>query len=735
MAAFQENMTRIILAATDICSLSHEHASHSRICVHLEALTRRLLSLTSVIQTVGAKYPSQELEVIIGDLGWQLENAKHVVHGIGIYPQVYRMLSAVRIRAQCLQACRAIGLSLEGVNMLLMQLDNANDEFPSQYLDDLMTLATSFLHMEYPLQKLDVRLSQKTKNWALQFGNRQISQRDALNLINEYLEQTIGVEKLKEDWGHVSMLFLHDIHSARCRGDETEEHYLRLIFWAINGVNSPPPEFLCPITLQLLHDPVILTETEVTYEKRNIINWMVEDESKTCPVSQKKIKEVNLVENRALKAVIEDWCRGEEAEKNGFHRSTLNDQQKLDVYQTFKTSEISDSIDESEYEISKDSTPSSLMDSWDDNIINSLLMDPMHLFASNMSGVTKTTPSQKTPKRDFSFRSGSSGSSSQTSRIQMTLMSKEIQSQVFQASETGDVLLLEDLSQEKGFNFNLEDESGRNPLHIASIYGQAQIVEFLISKGLSPRSPTKSDSSSPLILAATYGHPSCIDVLLNRGADLVTQDKRGWTALHAACDQGRFEVVKILVEFGIRHNLRFLDIKTETGWTALHSAARCGDLEVFMYLMSGHCNINEECKAGWTPLHVAVEMGHRSIVDIILQNPDTKVNLTSKEGWTALHTAVDQNDLDIGRLLIQAGIDVNASSNDGITALHRAAYSNKMSYGKMLVEEGQADLGIKTKNGRKAIHIAAENGNNEFYNYLHWKGLKGLIKRKKKLSR
>jgi len=167
----------------------------------------------------------------------------------------------------------------------------------------------------------------------------------------------------------------------------------------------------------------------------------------------------------------------------------------------------------------------------------------------------------------------------------------------------------------------------------------------------------------------------------------------------------------------------------------LHSAARCGDLEVFGYLMTLRCNINEECKAGWTPLHVAVEMGHRSIVDVILRNRDAKVNLKSKDGWTALHTAVDQNDLDIGRLLIQAGIDVNARSSEGITALHRAAYSNKLDYGKMLVEEGFADLGIKTKNGRKAIHIAAENGNNEFYNYLHWKGLKGLIPRKKKQSK
>jgi len=392
--AIQENMTRIILASTDICSISHEHASHSRICVTLETLSRRLLSLTSVIQTIAAKYPSTEFESISGDLGWQLENAKQVAHGIGIYPQVYRALSAVRIRAQFLQVCRAIGLSLEGINMFLVNLDTP-DEFPSGYFDDLMNLATSFQHMEYPLQQTDVRINQKTKNWTSQVEKRQISQFEALSLIKSYLEQIIGKEQLKEDWGRVSTFFLHDIHSARCRGDGTEEHYLRLIFWAINGVNSPPPEFLCPISLQLLQEPVILSETEVTYEKRNILTWMMEDESKTCPVSQKKIKEVNLVENRALKAVIDDWCRSKETEDPIYQKASQSDRPRMHQHRSRDASISSKSVDQLEDDRRKGSTASSLMDSWEEGTIHSLSIEPTPLFGSSASSVIKSTPSQK----------------------------------------------------------------------------------------------------------------------------------------------------------------------------------------------------------------------------------------------------------------------------------------------------------------------------------------------------
>lgn len=74
------------------------------------------------------------------------------------------------------------------------------------------------------------------------------------------------------------------------------------------------------------------------------------------------------------------------------------------------------------------------------------------------------------------------------------------------------------------------------------------------------------------------------------------------------------------------------------------------------------CDINAECNAGWTPLHVAVEMGHFQMVEHILKQPTLLINIKSKQGWTALHAAVDQDCVEIGRLLIQAKINVDAAS-------------------------------------------------------------------------
>ena len=146
----------------------------------------------------------------------------------------------------------------------------------------------------------------------------------------------------------MSTFFLHDIYNAHARDDPEEEHYLRLLFWALNGVHSPPPEYLCPISLAIMQDPVVLLESEVTYERQNITTWMTEDESKTCPVSQKKIRSVTLIENASLKAAIVNWQREQSRNPEADLNSTV-----------YPESEYAESIR------SPSETPSGLVDTWD----------------------------------------------------------------------------------------------------------------------------------------------------------------------------------------------------------------------------------------------------------------------------------------------------------------------------------------------------------------------------------
>lgn len=69
---------------------------------------------------------------------------------------------------------------------------------------------------------------------------------------------------------------------------------------------SPPSEFLCPITLDLMRDPVIVS-TGQTYDRTSIAKWIQEGHS-TCPKTGQKLTHTNLIANYALRSLISQWC-------------------------------------------------------------------------------------------------------------------------------------------------------------------------------------------------------------------------------------------------------------------------------------------------------------------------------------------------------------------------------------------------------------------------------------------
>ncbi|XAR66605.1 Ubiquitin--protein ligase [Bertholletia excelsa] len=67
-----------------------------------------------------------------------------------------------------------------------------------------------------------------------------------------------------------------------------------------------PKDFCCPISLDLMRDPVIIS-TGQTYERDSISRWMDEGHS-TCPKTGQMLVHNRLVPNRALRHLIVQWC-------------------------------------------------------------------------------------------------------------------------------------------------------------------------------------------------------------------------------------------------------------------------------------------------------------------------------------------------------------------------------------------------------------------------------------------
>ncbi|KAF3444262.1 hypothetical protein FNV43_RR13952 [Rhamnella rubrinervis] len=77
-----------------------------------------------------------------------------------------------------------------------------------------------------------------------------------------------------------------------------------------------PMHFRCPITLDLMKDPVTLS-TGITYDRQSIERW-IESGNQTCPVTNQVLKSFEAIPNHTIRRMIQDWCV--ENRSSGFER-------------------------------------------------------------------------------------------------------------------------------------------------------------------------------------------------------------------------------------------------------------------------------------------------------------------------------------------------------------------------------------------------------------------------------
>lgn len=80
---------------------------------------------------------------------------------------------------------------------------------------------------------------------------------------------------------------------------------------AMMGGIPIPIDFLCPLSLELMSDPVIIASGK-TYERTHIQHWLDQGNS-TCPQTQEFLSDCNLVPNYIVKAMITNWCNANSA--------------------------------------------------------------------------------------------------------------------------------------------------------------------------------------------------------------------------------------------------------------------------------------------------------------------------------------------------------------------------------------------------------------------------------------
>ncbi len=107
---------------------------------------------------------------------------------------------------------------------------------------------------------------------------------------------------------------------------------------------------------------------------------------------------------------------------------------------------------------------------------------------------------------------------------------------------------------EKGADPNLAGQLDDTPLIVAARWGNAELVTLLLAHRADVNK-TGNLESTPLIAACTTGNPGrvpTVKALIDGGADVTAKGRFGFTALEAAKRNKNEELVKFLVEYGVK---------------------------------------------------------------------------------------------------------------------------------------------------------------------------------------
>ena len=120
-------------------------------------------------------------------------------------------------------------------------------------------------------------------------------------------------------------------------------------------------------------------------------------------------------------------------------------------------------------------------------------------------------------------------------------------------------------------------------------------------------------------------------------AELTMPDELGRTALHNALLSEEKEIIKALIAKGID-----VDVPDNAGLTPLMYAADLNDIDTVKELLKTSIDINARDAFDETDLHKAAYLGHRAIVEILLECPGILTNIRNKLGYTASDLAAMQ---------------------------------------------------------------------------------------------
>jgi ankyrin repeat protein len=126
---------------------------------------------------------------------------------------------------------------------------------------------------------------------------------------------------------------------------------------------------------------------------------------------------------------------------------------------------------------------------------------------------------------------------------------------IFEAAALGETIQLENLLDSHPDSARSVASDGFSPLGLACFFGQVTAARLLLAAGADPNQPADNPTRvMPLHSAAASTDPSAAvplcKLLLEAGAQVNARQQGGFTALHAAAQNGNMELIDLLLAHG-----------------------------------------------------------------------------------------------------------------------------------------------------------------------------------------
>jgi ankyrin repeat protein len=514
--------------------------------------------------------------------------------------------------------------------------------------------------------------------------------------------------------------------------------------------DSIPHECFCPITQEVMKDPVIAQDGH-TYERSAIERWFATGQ-RTSPVTRAVFSNITLRPNYALRNLIQDLVPNLAKRKLDMHHieaaiklreeeveQTLAEKGQLLEKQGQEKLHLAAALEQKEKELVENKRLIGLMD---DRIKQ--LERQVSFFLERDKKLLGLIQTQPFAVPSLGAQPSSASSSTSSCFVPQSRQGLEeatpLEEQDLPVAAAKRRKIVRAQGVDRG---NLREEKGKEKLRDNE---EMEAEEEESNQHTEQASIETQELYGKAAKEEEQKLRNCINILLSSILGITGRDDQGNTVLHLAIQQAdtflseRLKELKTYMRDCDRSSLEYLAArfirkayvpvisklvlkaphliiaKNRNGYTPLLLAAFNGQLELVQFLLANGASLEEKINRGDTALLLAAVSGQLDTVKWLLAN-GASLQEKNNRGDTALLFAAASGKLDTVKWLVANGANLQEKNNNGTTALLVAAANGHLDTVKWLLANG-ASLQEKENRGDTALLVAAANGHLDIVNWL-----------------